>query len=234
MFWALPRLRTSVPDRFRLDPYARHVLIYRWVVFLLAAGFLLRQIVIHGDYTPAGGPFRHLTVWALLLSFFAASRMLALTERRSDLDWPVLVAVVAALNGMIVILFWRLELAGGDLVRIGRPNPAYVDYYIHAVGPALQWIDALFVYGAIRRFWWSFLALLGLVSVYTAWIEFFVGPANDTPIGRVTDGLPYPFLNDLEPAGRLAFYAQAAAAGAGLLLLIFMLSRAIRRWMPAD
>ncbi|MBT8409498.1 MAG: hypothetical protein KJN93_07725 [Alphaproteobacteria bacterium] len=221
-----------MPDRYRLDPHARSVLIYRWVVFLLAAGFVLRQIVIHGDYTPAGGPFRHLTVWALLLSFFVASRMLALTERRSELDWPVLVAVVAALNGMVVVLFWRLELAGDDLVRIGTPNPPYVDYYIHAVRPALQWFDALFVYGAIRRLWWSLLALLGLVSLYIAWVELFVGPANDTPIGRITEGLPYPFLNDLELPGRFAFYAQAAAAGAALLLLIFALTWLLRRGTP--
>ena len=128
-----------------VDPHARWVLIFRWAVFLLAAFFVLRQLVIVGDYGHAGGPFRYLTIWALLLSFFSASRMLALTERRSDKTWPRLVMVTAVANGLTVLMYWRLWLQDPALVVAGDPLPLWVDYYLHGVGPLLQWIDVLFV-----------------------------------------------------------------------------------------
>ena len=77
---------------------------YRWAVFLLAGFYLVWMLLIDGDYSRVGGPFRYLTIWALLLSFFVASRMMALVENRSVNDWPALVAVTAVLNFMVVFL----------------------------------------------------------------------------------------------------------------------------------
>lgn len=212
---------------YRVDPHVRPVLIFRWFVFLLAAGFVLRQIVFAGDYAHAGGPFRFLTTWAQLLSFFAASRMLALSERRSTHDWPILVAVAAVVNGMVVILFWALWLDDPTKVRAGTPLPWHVTYYIHAIGPALLWFDALAVYGGLRRFWWSLAALVGTLLAYLIWVEVFVGPLNEVPYGAVTSGLPYPVLNDLEPGVRAALYAQAIVGALMLLLVLFGLARGI-------
>ena len=48
------------------------VTLYRWAVFLLAGFYLIWMLLIDADYSNPGGPFRFLTIWALLLSFFVA------------------------------------------------------------------------------------------------------------------------------------------------------------------
>jgi hypothetical protein len=58
------------------------VRIFRWIVFLLAAGYCLRTLAF-SSFEHFAGPFRYLTIWALFMSFFAASRMMALVEGRS-------------------------------------------------------------------------------------------------------------------------------------------------------
>ena len=65
----------------QMEIRSRPVLYYRWVVFLLAAGYCLYQMLF-GAWSGPGGPFRYLTIWALFLSFYAASRMLARSEGR--------------------------------------------------------------------------------------------------------------------------------------------------------
>ena len=87
---------------------------YRRLVFLLAGFYLVWMLLIDADYSATGGPFRFLTIWALLLSFFSASRMMASVEHRSDNDWPALVAVTATLNFMVVFLYWRIFLSNPD------------------------------------------------------------------------------------------------------------------------
>ena len=182
-------------------------------MFLLAAGFVLRQIVVTGDYSYPGGPFRFLTIWGLLLSFFCASRMLALSERRSDLEWPRLVMVTAVVNALAVGMYWRLWLQDPALVNSSGPLPWWLDGYLHGLGPLLQWIDALFIYGGFRRPLRAVPPFLGLVVLYLGWVEGFVARANAYPIGRVTSGLPYPFLNNMEAAERAVFYGATSAIG---------------------
>ena len=206
------------------------VTLYRWVVFLLAGFYLIWMVLIDADYAQAGGPFRFLTIWALILSFFSASRMMALMEHRSENDWPALVAVTAVLNFMTVFLYWRLFLANPDSVTgAGGPPEPWIQYYIHALGPALQWGDMLFIHRNVRRFWRALAALLGIVATYILWVELVVQPLNDTPIGDVTSGLPYPFLNDLELLGRAMFYGQTAVSAVIVLLVVFALSRLVRQ-----
>ncbi|MEM0948345.1 MAG: hypothetical protein AAGK37_13120 [Pseudomonadota bacterium] len=216
---------------YPVDPHARWVLVYRWIVFLLAAGFALRQLVFSADYSDPGGPFRYLTIWALMLSFFSASRMLALTERRSTRDWPELVAVTAVLNALVVLVYWRLWFEDPALVNSGGPLPWWLDYYLHGLGPLLQWIDALFIRGGFRRPLRAVPWLLGLTLLYVTWAEAFVGRFNDTPVGLVTDGLPYPFLNSMEFAERLMFYATTGATGLGFLALFSAVAWALRRFL---
>ena len=95
--------------------HSRPVLYYRWVVFLLAAGYCLYQILF-GSWTGPGGPFRYLTIWVLFLSFYAASRMLALTERRITRRHEVTAMTAAVLNVMVVFLYWRLYLADPAMI----------------------------------------------------------------------------------------------------------------------
>ena len=39
------------------------------------------------------------------------------------------------------------------------------------------------------------------------------GPLNSTPEGSVSNGLPYPFLNDMHLQDRIAFYATTIITG---------------------
>ena len=80
-----------------MDVRSRPVLVYRWLVFLLAVWFAAYHIWT-GDFSNFGGPFRKLTHWGLFISLFAAIRMLALSaglgDRRHEVQGHLLDAVL--------------------------------------------------------------------------------------------------------------------------------------------
>ena len=206
--------------------YAR---IFCWIVFLLAAGYCLRTLVF-GSYEHFGGPFRYLTHWALFMLFFAASRMTALVEGRSARRWDGFICATAVINAMVVFMYWRLFLEDPNLVSTdGELGPLYLELYLHALGPLLQWIDAVFVHRSFRKLGAPLIWLFGVIAAYVLWAELALQPLNDTPMGSVTSGLPYPFLNDLELAGRSVFYGSNFAISIVLLVGFVGLARMIRR-----
>jgi hypothetical protein len=212
-----------------LDFRANGVHVFRWLVFLLAAIYVLRQFWFTADYTPPGGPFKYLTHWALLLSLFSSIAMLALSFGQRHRDWGTLVAVTAVTNALVVMLYWRLWFTDPKLVNSNGPIVWYVEYYLHLSGPILQWVDALFVFGAFRRIVPALGALLTVIIGYVGWIELFVAPTNSSPVGSVTSGLPYPFLNSMVWDERLGFYLTTAVTGLIFLALFWGLSWAARK-----
>ncbi len=204
---------------------------YRWITFLLAGGYCLYQVTT-ADYSNAGGPFRFLTIWALFASFYSASRMLALTEHRITQRHEVTATVAAVLNVMVVYLYWRLYFTDPALVNGGGPIAWHQEYYLHALGPALQIFDALFIARAPRRWLRTILPLVGLVAAYVAWAELFVQRFNDVPTGRVTSGLPYPFLNNMELPERAVFYASNVGMALATLGVLAALTWGIGRLAP--
>ncbi|WP_299684277.1 hypothetical protein [uncultured Tateyamaria sp.] len=219
-----------------MDIHARPVVIFRWIVFLLAAGYCLQQLFA-GNWGGPGGPFRYLTIWALFLSFYAASRMLALSEHRITRPHQVTAMCAAVLNVMVVFLYWRLFLTDPSTVSNGAPIDWYLQYYLHALGPALQLMDALFVGRVFRRVWRAVLPLLAIIATYVAWAELFVQRFNTKPEGSVTSGLPYPFLNSMEWGERLNFYLFNGGTALALLVVLGLigavLARAMRPQVPA-
>ena len=214
-----------------MDPLCRPVLIYRLSGFLMAAGFAIYQLVT-ASYEGAGGPFRYLTNWALLLSFYSASRMLAVSERRITRRHLGTASVAAVLNAMVVLQYWRLYLQDPSLVSGSREIDWVLDYYLHLIGPLLQWIDAVFIARAFRRHIPALGGLFALVVLYAAWAELFVGPMNRSPIGSVTSGLPYPFLNDMEVQARLIFYGINLIAACVFYGIFAALAVLVRRQFP--
>jgi len=203
--------------------------VFRWIVFLLAAFYCLRMLIL-GDWDNFGGPFRYLTIWALFCSFFAASRMMALEEHRSARRWDGFVAMTAVINTMVVFLYWRLFFADpASVTSDGELNAFYLELYLHGLGPALQVIDTLFVHRSHRRILPGAAWLFGVISLYILWAELVVGPFNDAPVGSVTSGLPYPFLNNLELPERAVFYGSNFAIGLVLLLVYAGVAWLIRR-----
>ena len=206
-----------------VDPHSRGVKAYRWIVFLLAAFYSLYMIYI-ADFGKPMGPFRFLTFWALLLSFFCASRLLAFSEKRSERRWDALIAAVAVINFMVVYLYWSLYFQDPNSVtRNGDLGVWWQEYYLHLLGPLLMWIDALFLNRPFRRFLSAALALLAIAFTYFAWTEFVVGPLNSTPVGSVTSGLPYPFLNSMEVMERVTFYGVNSGVSLVILAAFFAL-----------
>ncbi len=204
-------------------------LAFRWIVFLLAAFYCLRMIFF-SDWDSFGGPFRFLTVWALFCSFFAASRMMALEEGRSQRRWDGFVAMTAVLNTMVVFLYWRLFFADPTSVtRDGQLGQFYLEMYLHGLGPALQVIDSLFIHRSHRRPLAATGWLVGVIALYVIWAERLVQPFNDSPIGSVTTGLPYPFLNSLELSERMVFYGSNVGIGIVLILVYAGIAWLIRR-----
>ncbi|MBI1417076.1 MAG: hypothetical protein GC146_07640 [Limimaricola sp.] len=207
----------------------RPALVYRWIVFLLAAFYSLRMILF-GGYDGFGGPFRYLTIWALLIAFFSASRMIALEQGRSTKRWDGFVGMTSVITAMVVMLYWRLYLADpGSVTDHGKQGAWWLNGYLHGAGPALQWIDAVFIHQSFTRLRASALWLLGVIVGYVVWIELLVAPLNDSPAGSVTSGMPYPFLNNLTFAGRANFYITNLIV-AGVMLAVFAtLAWAVRR-----
>ena len=211
----------------------RPVLIYRWIVFLLAAGYAIRALIV-SDFSNFGGQFRFLTNWALFASFFAASRMMALEEGRSTRRWDGFVSMTAVLNTMVVFLYWRLFFADpASVTRSGHLSAWYLEGYLHLLGPLLQWIDAVFIHRSFRKMGAALCWLFGVILAYVMWAELVVSPLNDSPVGEVTTGLPYPFLNNLELPGRLIFYGSNFAVGVIVLLAFVGIAALVRRKFPA-
>jgi hypothetical protein len=208
--------------------------IFRWIVFLLAAFYCLRTLFF-GDFSEFGGPFRYLTIWALFCSFFAASRMMAREEGRSTRRWDGFVCMTAVINAMVVFLYWRLYFADpASVTRNGELGQLYLEMYLHGLGPALQIIDTLFVHRSYRNLTAPIPWLFGVIAAYVAWAEFVIGPMNDSPVGTVTSGLPYPFLNDLALSGRAIFYGSYFIVGLVLLVVFAGIAWLIRRTFPAQ
>ena len=216
-----------------MDIHGKPVMTYRWVTFLLAGGYCLYQL-LSSDYSAPGGPFRFLTIWALFLSFFAASRMLARSEKRTSRTHHRTAMTAAILNVMVVFLYWKLFFTDPALVNGGGDIPFLQQYYLHALGPALQVFDALFIARAFGRPWRAIPVLVGVIAAYVAWAELFVQRFNDQPSGSLTSGLPYPFLNSLDTAERMTFYSTNVAVAVGLLAMFGALHWLLFRAQPAE
>jgi len=208
-------------------------LIFRWIAFLLAAGYVIRTMIF-GGWDEFAGPFRHLTIWALFMSFFAFSRMMAIEEGRSESRWDGFVCMTAVVNTMVVFLYWRLYFADPHSVTSdGQLGAWHLEMYLHLFGPILQVADTIFVHRSYRRLGAAIAWLVGVITAYILWVELVVQPMNDAPTGAVTSGLPYPFLNNLELSERAIFYGSNFAIAFVLLLIYAGIAWGFRRQFPA-
>ncbi len=213
-----------------MDQRARSVLIYRWIVFALVLGYWIYQFHQMLDPTKGfGWQFRYLTIWALTASLLSAGAVLRLSMGWSDRRPETLAGVAAVMNAMVVYLYWRLYLADPANVNDGAPILWWQEYYLHGLGPLLQWIDAFLILGVFRRPGPVVRGLFLVVLAYVGWAELVVQPTNARPLGEVTSGLPYPFLNNMGFAGRVEFYATSFVMALGLVAVGWGITRIGRR-----
>ena len=204
----------------------RYTIFFRIIILALAVGFWINEVFI-SNMDHFGIQFRFLTIWTITFNMIIAAQMLRLSLERSVVRMDAIVGLVIVVNMVVVVQYWRLIFIDPALVQSNGPLPWYREYYLHVLGPLLMWIDAFFILGAFRRVQGTcfFALLIGLL--YPLWIELLVRPMNTLPAGSVTNGLPYPFLNDLTLGGRMIFYSISIGAnfvfiaiGVGLTRLI--------------
>lgn len=126
-------------------------------------------------------------------------------------SYPAFISAAAVLNIMVVFLYWRLSFIDPALVNGDNTPVWFQEYYLHLVGPAIILIEALFISRAFDQMLRGMGMTVALCIAFVIWTEGFVGPLNDTPVGSLTSGLTYPFLNDMDVGGRMNFYATTIA-----------------------
>jgi len=210
-----------VPDR---------TLVFRSVVFLLALGYWIYQFFRIEAWSDYGWQFRYLTIWTLTANVIVAAQMLRLSLRQTTNEIPAFVSFVVVMNISVVVNYWRLYLADPEnFYRDGDSLDWWQEYYLHVLGPLLMWIDAFFIHGVFRRLKRVFIYALVLGLTYPLWIEWFVAPLNNEPVGSVSSGLPYEFLNDMMISERLVFYSAITISNFVFILIGWGIAHTIAR-----
>ena len=207
-------------------PFARG---YRWFVLGVTLFYFINQFFAT-DLSIFGWQFRFLTIWALTASLVSAFFMVRLAMGWSDARHEVWASVTLVMNATVVLMYWKIYLQDPALFYADGESPVwYREYFLHAAGPMFQAIDALFILGVFQRMKQTVVYVLAVPLAYIAWIEFALRPMNETPMGEVTSGLPYLFLNDMEPSGRINFYITTTITMFVLMLMFWGLSALLRR-----
>lgn len=202
----------------QLDLWRR---IFRFAVLGLTIFYFLdRALAETWGLDSFGWQFRYLTNWALTLSMVAAAMMLTRRFGGRDDRGAVFVSLVAVVNMLVVFSYWRLYFIDPALVNGGESIVAYREYYLHLAGPVLQLIDVLWIKRAFRFVGRTVAWLAVAIVVYVTWAEAVVGPLNAEPVGDVTSGLPYPFLNDMTWTERGMFYLSIFVTGIVLAIVL--------------
>ena len=207
------------------------VIRYRKIVCFIALGYWLYLFSIT-SFDAFGWQFRFLTIWALTSNVVVAWLMLRLALGHSQTTWNSLVSATVVLNMVVVFLYWKLYLTNPNNIYPDGPVTWYLEYYLHALGPILMWIDAFLILGVFRRLGPTIGIMLAMFLAYIFWIELLVSQFNTHPVGSVTNGLPYPFLNDMDLGARINFYGMTLVSAivlSGISLVIMKIIDRFRR-----
>ena len=214
----------NLNKRAMLNFNSNYILRYRFVCLLLSAGYFIYQFT-QANYENFGIQFRYLTIWALTGA--TISSYLLYISKRNNLPeaYHAFVSAVAVLNAMVVFLYWKLYFIDPSLVNSLGSMVWFQEYYLHMLGPLLIILDALFFNKSFSQIKKGALTIVGICLLYVVWTEALTAPLNATPVGSVTSGLPYPFLNNMMFSERLGFYATTTLTGLGFYFLGWLLTK---------
>jgi hypothetical protein len=201
---------------------------FRIIIFLLTVFYSLEQF---RDIDPAmfGWQFRYLTIWTLTANLIVAGQMLRLSTGKTTQKWESFVSFVVVMNMAVVVQYWRLYFMDPLKVSPVEGTIWWKEYYLHVLGPILMWIDAFLILGVFSRLKPVFYAAIILGIAYPAWAELVLHPLNAKPIGTVTAGLPYPFLNNMEFGTRMVFYGFSTVANFVFILIGWSVAKGIAK-----
>ena len=208
----------------------RFILRYRFVCLLLSIGYFLYQFTA-ANYDNFGIHFRYLTIWGLTGAMIATWLLYWIKRKGLPEGYLGFVSAIAVLNAMVVFLYWKLYFIDPKLVNYSGSIVWFQEYYLHILGPLLLILDALFFNNSFTQVKKGTLTIIVIFLLYIFWTEVLTGPLNATPEGSVTNGLPYPFLNDMEFAERVSFYATTILTGLGFYFSGWVLTRVKLRFV---
>jgi len=200
-------------------------------MFILCLGFFVYQFFIT-NYDQFGIHFRFLTVWALTGALIISG--LLLTERiRGNIEkYHALSSIVSVLNAVVVFLYWKFFSIDPALIN-AESIPWYQEYYLHVLGPFLVILDAIIINKSFQKHKQAIAGIILICILYVVWLEYIVSPLNELPLGSFAQGLPYPFLNDLQIKQRSIFYGTTIVIAVGFYLigciLMLIYSQIIKR-----
>ena len=208
----------------------KFILRYRFVCLLLSIGYFLYQFT-DANYNNFGIQFRYLTIWGLTGAMIATWLLYRTKRDGFPETYLPFVSAIAVLNAMVVFLYWKLYFIDPSLVNYSGSIVWFQEYYLHVLGPLLIILDALFFNNSFTQIKKGLLTILGICLLYILWTEALTGPLNTTPEGTVTNGLPYPFLNNMVFAERIGFYATTILTGLGFYVTGWLLTRVKLRFL---
>ncbi len=173
-----------------------------------------------------GKQYRYFTLWSLLANFMAVL-FLNLSLRFTFFDQTKPFIAISSMMGLFtIILYWGLFFIDPNLVNYADERLDFFrEIYLHFVGPALLFFDAFILKKAFTHFKkiipYAFIINFG----YFGWLELFVEPNSDFPVGKITAGLPYPFMNDMLLEHRLIFMVICFLCGASLIWIFTKLQK---------
>ena len=195
----------------------KFILYYRFLCLILAFGYWLYQFTV-ANYDNFGIQFLFLTIWGLSAALASIILLFINSLKGREEKFFAIVSATAVLNAMVVFLYWKLYFIDPSLVNYSGSITWFQEYYLHLVGPILLIVDSLFINNSFRQILKGILTALSICILYILWSELITGPLNSTPSGKVTMGLPYPFLNDMFLKERIIFYSTTILTG----LLFYM------------
>ena len=176
-----------------------------------------------------GKQFRYFTLWSLLANFMAIL-FLSLSKSFRIFDQTKPFIAISSMMGLFtIILYWGLYFIDPNLVNYGDDQLDFFrEIYLHFIGPALLFFDALVLKKTFTHFkkivTYAFIINFG----YFGWLELLVGPNSDFPVGKITSGLPYPFMNDMLLEHRLIFMVVCFLCGASFIWILTKLQKKVR------
>ncbi len=213
-------MKLTLPNPFSL-------LLFRGVCFLLALIFIVDIFFLAGsdlfENTGFGKQFKFFTLWSFVANFSVCLILfLGMFEFRIRINDSI-VAIATMMGIFTVILYWGLFFIDPNLVNYTDQRLNFLrEYYLHLLGPLLLSIEGFFYSRAFKNFL-NIAKYAALVNFgYFAWIEFIIAPLNNFPLGKITKGLPYPFMNDMNSTERLIFAIACFIFG---LLFIWLFTR---------
>ena len=210
--------------RVMLNFNSNFILRYRFVCLLLSVGYFIYQFT-GTNYENFGIQFRYLTIWGLTGAMVSSYLLYRSKLNNLPETYHAFVSAIAVLNAMVVFLYWKLYFIDPSLVNSSGSIVWFQEYYLHALGPLLIILDALFFNKSFSQIKKGALTIFGICLFYVVWTEALTAPLNATPVGSVTSGFPYPFLNNMMFSERLGFYATTTLTGLGFYFLGWLLTK---------